>query len=223
MPNAGTSQQTGDTAFSQTQQTTFKPASESEQALLDQFKGLGGQQLQALQQVLNSAQGSAFTLSPQDQASLDQAYQGALNQYNTQAKDYGAYLAGGRGMRMSDTPVAQQAIERYGLGLGNIMSEKARAGLELGLAGNQFKVNAGLMGAQALPSGLVSAFNPLYNERMASGVTSSSGTGRSSQSYTQPLMQTIMQGTQAFNTALQPFASFGTGGAQGFGNFLKSF
>src|SRR6185436_13957494 len=157
----GTSKSSQNTTSTQTQQTTFNPRTAKEQALLDQFQGLGGQQADTLSQLMDEYQSgrSPFALDPAASADVDAAYAGALNQLKQENKDYADYLSGGRGMRMSDTPVSEQAIQRASLGVGNLMSNKAMARLNLGLAGNQYRTNLGLMGAQALPSGSVAAFN----------------------------------------------------------------
>lgn len=211
MPSAGTASQSGDSSFNQTSTTSFQPASAEELALRQRFAGLGGQQQQTVQDIMSGLQGSAFAMNPQDLATFNSSYNAARQQLQMEGKDYADFLAGGRGLRMSDTPVSQQALQRFGLGMSALESDRARAGLELGLAGNQYRANTGLMAAQSLPAGNVAAFNPLYNERMASGTTTSSGTGRNSMSYQQPLMQTILQGTQAFNQLGQGMSSFAKG------------
>lgn len=179
-----------------TQQTTFNPASAEETALRQQFSGLGTQQNQALQSLLQQVSGgtSPFALSPADQAQLDQAYQGSINAYNMQAKQYADQLAGGRGMRMSDTPISAQAMQQYGLGMGDILSNKAMQGLNMGLSGNQFRANTIFQGANALPSGSVAAFNPLFQERLASGTTRTQGNTSGTTVSTPSLMSQIQQG-----------------------------
>jgi hypothetical protein len=187
----------------------FKPRSAQEAQLLNQIQGLGNEQNHFLSQLING-QSSPFQLTPQDQAQLDAAYGGAMNRFQTEGKDYADYLATTRGLNKSDTPVSQQAMERYGLGMSDLLSQKANQGLNMGLQGTGLR----LQGAGSLPAGLGSAFNALYNERLAAPQTTmtSSGSGSSNstfnsnmfgnqngtsmttQRYTPSLMQQIGQG-----------------------------
>ncbi len=205
----GTSKSSQNTTSTQTQQTQFAPRTAQEQALLDQFSGLGAAQDNTLLQLNSEYQNgrSPFAMDPAAEKDLDAAYKGALDQLMLENKDYADYLSGGRGMRMSDSPIADQAIQRASLGVGNLMSNKAMARLNLGLAGNQYRTNLGLMSAQALPSGSVAAFNPLFNERMQGGLTTMTGFQQGSGSMTQPVMQSILQGTQAYNNIAQGTSS----------------
>ena len=220
MPSAGTAKQSGNQAFNQTSTTTFKPATPQEAALLEQFRSLGSEQFGALSSLLAQAMnGNAFAMNPESQAQFDTSYKGAEDRLRLENKDYADFLAGGRGLRLSDTPISQQALQRQALGWSDLLGQKARAQLELGLAGNQFSTGLGLAAAQALPASGVAAFNPLYNERMASGTTTTSGTGSSNMTYQQPLMQTILQGTQAFNQFGQGLGSTATGIGKGLALF----
>ena len=97
-------------------------------------------------------------------------------------------------MRMSDTPIAQQAINQYALGDAQISSNRAQAGLNLGLQANQLRANSILGGASALPSGTVAAFNPLFQERIASGTTHTTGNTSGTTINTPSLMSQIQQG-----------------------------
>lgn len=200
-----------------TQQTTFNPASAEETALRQQFSGLGTQQNQALQSLLQQVSGgtSPFALSPADQVQLDQAYQGSINAYNMQARQYADALAGGRGMRMSDTPISAQAMQQYGLGLGDILSNKAMQGLNMGLSGNQFRANAILQGANALPSGSIAAFNPLFQERLASGITRTRGNTSGTTISTPSLMSQIQQGIGIAGSLGSMGVGYGNGGGSG--------
>lgn len=183
--------QTQESSQSGQSQTTFAPRSAQEQAILDQYKSLGDQQYGFLNNLISGNQ-SPFALNPADQAQLDQAYGSAFNQFDQSGKDYVDYLSTTRGLNKSDTPVSQQALQRYGLGMSDLLSQKANAGLNLGLQGTNMR----LMGSQALPAGLGASFSPLWQERMAGGLTKSSGKGSSSTTMIQnpSLMTQIGQG-----------------------------
>jgi hypothetical protein len=173
--------------------TTFDKASDTERNILNQYRGLGEQQLGFLNNLVNGGT-SPFTLNANDQAQLDKSYQSAFDRFNLEGKDYVDYLATTRGLNKSDDPVSQQALQRYGLGMGDLLSQKANAGLNMGLQGTQMR----LMGSQALPAGMGAAFSPMYNERMASGTMQhqGSGSGTSIQTHTPSLMTQIGQGMQ---------------------------
>lgn len=216
----GTSDQTTSTWNDQTSTMSFAEASPEEKALREQFGQLGTQQQQTLQQLMSQSTGggSAFAMTPQDQAQLDQAFNAAQNRLQLQGKDYADFLSGGRGMRMSDTPIAQQALDRFGLGMADLQSQRAMAGLNLGLAANQWRSGLGLAASQALPAGNVAAFNPLFSERMSSGTNHVWGTGNTSMTHNDSIMNQILQGTQAYNQMGQGTASFAKAfGMGGFG------
>lgn len=219
----GRGSQSSSQGYSSESQTVFAPRGSQEQALLDQFQNLGQSQQQGLQGLLDQLQNpnySAYTLNPADQANLNASYDAARQQLNLDNRDFAASLAGSRGLRMSDTPVAQQALQRQGLGNAALESDRARAMLDYGFQGNQARTNNLLMGAQALPSGMVAAFNPLFSERMASGKTFQSGTGTMTGSTTQPIMQSILQGTQAYNQLGQGTQAFMGAGKTGMSSGL---
>lgn len=151
------------------QQTTFDPRSQAEQDILNRYSELGLSQQDFLQNLMGG-NASPFALNDVDQATLDKAYQSAMDRYRREGTDYADYLATTRGLNKSDTPVSGEAMNRFGMGLADLESQKANAALNLGLQGTQMR----LMGAQSLPAGLGAAFMPMFNERMASGRTTSS-------------------------------------------------
>jgi len=183
-----------------TVKTTFDPASEEEKALLAKYSSLGDSQRQTLDNLLARANGtgSMFALTPEDQAKLDAAYGSGRLQLETGMRDFADFNAGGRGMRMSDTPVAQQALQRYGLGLAELESNKAKAGLDLGFNANMARNELGLNAISASPSGYANAFNPLFTERMRSGSTRTTGYGYGTQqsTYDPSILQQMNQGAQ---------------------------
>jgi hypothetical protein len=192
----GSSKQKTTSAEDTTQQTTYAKASPEEEALRKQFGDLGVEQQQAIRNLLQMSGGgsSLFTLNPNDQASLNQAYDAARQRLSLGLKDFGDYTSGGRGLRMSDTPISQQSMERAGLGYADLASAQANQGLNMGLMGNQFRANTGLAGAQAMPAGSLQAYAPLYNERMASGLFKGTRNSTSETRMTPSLMSQIGQG-----------------------------
>lgn len=173
-----------------TNQTTFAPRSAQEEALLRQFQGLGDQQGNFLSNLFGGK--SIFELSDQDKQQLDQSYQSAFDRFNLEGKDYADHLATTRGLNKSDTPVSQQAMERYGLGMSDLLSQKANTGLNMGMQGTMARLGAVGM----TPGGWNSAFAPLYNERMAGGLHTQTGSGSSFQTMrdSPSLMSQIGQG-----------------------------
>lgn len=189
-----------------TQQTTFNPRSGAEQAILDQYRSLGDTQLGFINRLVRGGE-SPYALTPADREQLDKSYQSAFDRFNLQGKDYADYLATTRGLNKSDTPVSQQAMERYGLGMADLLSQKANTGLNLGLQGTQMR----LMGSQALPAGMGAAFSPLFSERMAGGMTRTTGNSRGSVTNvnTPSLMTQIGQGMGLGSQALGLGAQLG--------------
>jgi len=211
-------------------QINFKPRSPEEAQLLGQVRNLGNYQDNFLQGLM-SGQSSPFALNAQDQAQLDQAYQSAFDRFNLEGKDYADYLATTRGLNKSDTPVSQQAMQRYGLGMSDLLSQKANMGLNMGLQGTGLR----LQGSGMLPAGITNAFNALYNERLAAPTTTvtgsnsgssfargnsqswgnTNGTQNSSTTNTPSLMSQIGQGMGLAGQALglgAGIASLGMGG-----------
>jgi len=174
-----------------TQQTTFDPASLREQAIMDDYYSLGRDQSNFLKNMFHGKTGM-YDLSSPDQQRLDEAYQSAFDRFNLQGKDYADYLSSTRGLNKSDTPVSQQAMERYGLGMSDLLSQRANARLNLGFQGNMAKLGAIGM----TPGGMNAAFAPMYNERMAGGMTTRTGRGTTDQTqYSSPsVMQQVQQG-----------------------------
>jgi len=207
-----------------TSRTTFAPASEQEKQLLANYNQLGDAQKKTLMGLMEKANGSGsmFTMTPEDQAQLDAAYTSARGQLETGMRDYADFNAGGRGLRMSDTPVAQQALQRYGLGLAELQSQKANAGLNLGFQANQARNALGLNTVNSLPAGYNAAFTPLFNERMASGTTHFAGSGSSRSTYNPSILGQINQGMQAYYTLGAGTNQFAQAASSGAGSFAMS-
>jgi hypothetical protein len=199
----------GDSSSSQssyndlTEQTTLAPASPEELALRQQFGGLGMNQLQAIQGQLNhlNSNQSPFSLMPQDQVAFNTAWDSAQNRFMSQGKDYADFLSGSRGLRMSDTPVSQQAMDRLGLGLADLHGNRAMSQLDFGLKGNQARLNTTLGLSSAMPSGSVFNYSNLFNERAMQGVKTTKGYGHGSGTQSPSGLQTGAQVAGALGTA----------------------
>lgn len=194
MGSSKTTQNTNQTQSSnQMNRTVYNPISGTEQQIINQYNQLGNQQLSFLNDLIRGGR-SPFALNAADQAQLDAAYNSAFTRFGQEGKDYADYLATTRGLNKSDTPVSQQAMERYGLGMADLLSQRANAGLNMGLQGTGLR----MQGSQMLPAGLGAAFAPLFNERMASGIQMGSGSSNMAGSTTltqkPSLMQQISQG-----------------------------
>lgn len=178
-------------AVNRTDTTTIPGASPEEKALREQFGNLSTTQIKAIQDELSRISGSGFSpfaMNLQDQQQLDSAFNAARDRFNLSSKDFADFSAGGRGLRMSDTPIAQQAMERQGMGLADLESQRANAGLTLGLQGNQYRTNTALGLAGAQPGAGVFNLQQYLQERMAQPTTHSTGFGTGTA--TQPGLQT---------------------------------
>ena len=207
-----------------TQKTTFEKRTPAEQAILDQLSGLGTAQQDAIMQQIRqlTSGASPFALAPADQELVNQQYSSAQQQLDLQNKDYADFLSGGRGLRMSDTPISSQAMQRNALGQAELLSNKANTSLNLGLQGNQYRMNSVLGLSSAMPSGSVAAFNPMFQERLAGGTTRTQGNTRGTTISTPSLMSSIGQGigiAGQLGSMAMPFLAPGVGslGALGSG------
>lgn len=192
MSSSGSS---GDNKIDQTATTTLPGASDAEKALRDQFGGLNLQQIRAIQSGLErlSSTGSVYDMPLQDQQALDTQFQAAQNRFNTGLKDFADFSAGSRGLRMSDTPISQQSFDRAGLGLADLQGQWAKAGLDYGLAANQYRTNTALGLGGALPGAGAFSLGNYLQERMAQPTTRTVGTGYTSGSQTPSGLNTGMQ------------------------------
>lgn len=196
--------QSGESTYNQNQggysQLQVQPRSSLEASILGQIGALGGQQANFLTNLM-SGQQSPFSLNLGDQEQLDKAYQSAFERFNTEGKDYADYLATTRGLNKSDTPVSQQAMQRYGMGMSDLLSQKANMGLNMGLQGTGLR----LQGASTSPSGLMEAFNPMFQERMATGLNRTGFSGSGSSNYmTNGSLYSNTQGTSKTNQSNTP-------------------
>lgn len=215
--NKSSNQQQGSQSGSSQQQTVFSPRSLPEERIQNLMQNLGEDQLGFIRNLMNSNT-SPYTLSAADQAQLDKSYEATIGRFNQEGRDMADYLATTRGLNKSDTPVGQQVMDRYGMGMADILSNKADSALNLGLQGTNLKLN----GAQITPSGLMNAFNPYFSERMQSGITFGNQTGNSSGSFSQTpsMLTTIGQGMGVMQQGIglgAQMGGFAGGGAGGIG------
>ena len=202
MGSSKTTQNTNQSgSSSQMNQTVFDPRSGTEQQILDQYRGLGDQQLSFLNNLVRGGT-SPFALNAADQAQLDTAFGSAFNRFNQEGRDFADHLATTRGLNKSDTPVSAQAMDRFGMGMADLLSQRANAGLNMGLQGTGLR----MQGSQMLPAGLGAAFAPLLNERMARGINMGSGSsnvaGQTVFTQQPSLMQQIGQGMSLGSQAI---------------------
>ena len=189
------SSSSGSNAVDRTDTTTLQAPSAEELALREQFGGLSFEQLRAIRGGLDRLQStdSPLALNLQDQQTLDTSFNAARDRFNLDSKDFADFSAGGRGLRMSDTPIAQQAMARQGLGLADIESARARAGLDLGLQANQYRTTAALGLGSAIPGAGAFNLQSYLQERMAQPTTHSTGYGSSSGTQHQSGLSTAAQ------------------------------
>jgi hypothetical protein len=180
-----------------TSSVSLQTAGAPEVALREAIEGWGGTQQAGLNDAANfAANGDYLALSPQSQATLDKAFDASRQQLELEGKDYADFLSGSRGLRMSDTPISQQALQRYGLGLSALESQRAMAGLNLGLNTNLARQTDRLNLASTLPGGTVFGHNAQMNNRLAQPTTHTVGTGNTTVYNNPSLLEQMNQGAQ---------------------------
>jgi hypothetical protein len=201
-----------------TTSVSLQTAGSEEVALRKQLEALGQTQQSGLNDFANFAKnGDYLALSPQHQATLDKAFDASRQQLQLEGKDYADFLSGSRGLRMSDTPISQQALQRYGLGLSALESNRALAGLNLGLTTNAARQTDRLNLSSAMPSGTVFGHNAIFNNRLAQPTTYSQGTGNTTVYNNPSLLTQVQQGAAAYKDfgsgtqSLMSAASMGMG------------
>lgn len=175
--SGGSSSSSGGQSRDTTSTTTIPGASASEQDLVAQLMGLNREQLGALSQELQRWDGSNSILgvTPQQQQLLDLSSQADRARLNADFRQFAEAEAGSRGLRMSDTPAAQSALNNYGLGLSSLVSNRANAGLNFGLntAMNRAQQTLGLTGMVPGASGFLGG--QYLQERTSSPTTTTTG------------------------------------------------
>jgi hypothetical protein len=211
---ARTSKQT--TQYENFQKTRLPGASAQELADVQKLGDLSNSQLALLEQASQDLQNrSPYELSGSDQATFDQSWTGAMGRLRHEGNLYAQDLASTRGLNRSDTPVAEVALRQYGLALADMESNRARAQLDYGLQGNQYRLNAGLNLASALPPALQLSLLRNVNLRMAQPWTT--GRGYANATSTMSPLQGISQGMGLASQFMGGVGGAMAGGAGGVG------
>jgi len=152
-----------------TQQTKLDPMSAEERALSGATTNLGLTQTEVLKDLLRRG----FALSPEEMAQLDAMYAPQEANLRRQANLIGQDLAGTRGLNTSDTPVSEAVLREILPAMANLQSQKMAQGLGLGMQMRGLNLNAAL----GMPG--ASGFNlqKLFNERLATGKTTTTSRG----------------------------------------------
>lgn len=176
----GSSSSSGSSSQDLTTRYTLPTASAEEQDLRSMLSGLSDTQMNALSRELDrwtgaTGGGSQFALSPQANQQLDAAFAPQLNRLNVTMRESADQLAGARGLRLSDTPIAERIANDYGAGLAQLTGGRAEAGLGLGLAANQRYAQNMLGLTGAIPGGAASLGQNYLQERLAGGTRNTTG------------------------------------------------
>lgn len=232
MSGAATStQQSSATGTTDQWQSTALPGADADEQLARQQIGdwAGIQQTIARQLARGvggtPSQAGISQLRPEDQAVLDQSYQGAIDQTMRDAQILGQNLAGARGLRMTDSPVGTAVGREVLPVLGNLRSARAAQQLNLGLnirdfleGTRRFNQGMGLNLLSTNPSGSMTGLNYGLQQRLAQPTTHNYGTSTSqsrSSSTPSPLQQanmwmgTIGQGLNMLGTLGSGIAGLG--------------
>lgn len=200
-----------------TQQTTALPASAEEQRLRDANLRVGQQQTEGYGDLLNTTTGQlgqpdqdllglatsglaqamangGISLSPEQRQALDQIFNTEADTFQTRMRRAGLDAAAGRGLALSDSPVANPFFQQTAQGLAQLGASRATNLLNFGQQGfqnllglKQFQDNlrqqaflnrAGLLMGQPGSMGLQ---NNLFAERLAQGRTQTTTRSRSFQ------------------------------------------
>jgi hypothetical protein len=182
-----------------TSTTSLQVAGRPEAQLREDLEGWGRTQQAGLNDAAAFAQsGDYLQIDPKHQATLDKAFDAEVQKFMLGQKDYTDFMAGSRGMRMSDSPIADQAISRFGLGLADINSRRAMAGLGLGLQTNSMRQTDRMNLANMMPAGTVFGHNAQFNNRLAQPTTHTVGTGNSTVYNNPSLLTQVQQGASAY-------------------------
>jgi hypothetical protein len=156
--------------FKSTQQTTLDPMTGEELDLSKATTGLGLSQTEAIKRLLSGS----FMLSPEEMAQLNQMYapsEAALKQFGS---ELGQDIMGRSGLTGTSTPVTEAVMRQMLPAMAALQQQKMGTGLGLGM---QMK-GMNLQAAMGMPG--ASGFNlqKLFNERLATGKTTTSGSTR---------------------------------------------
>lgn len=154
--------------FDQTQQTTLSPMTGAERDLSEITTNLGADQTTRLRELMEQG----FALSPDEMAQLDLMFNPQFENLRRFGNLMGQDLAGTRGLNTSDTPVAEAVLRETMPAAANLLSNKMALGLQTGMGMR----NLNLQAALRMPGASQFNLSKLFNERLATGRTRSSGT-----------------------------------------------
>jgi len=214
----GTSESESSQQFDQYSQAEVAPATGEELRQRNLLTGLGEEQRTAiLDEIRRMRSQSPYELDPATRDIINQQFDADLQLQNLQNKEYADWMSGGRGLRMSDTPIAEQAIQRQGLGLANLLGQYGNIRLNAGLMGNQYRTNATLGLSQITPSSLLSTYQPLWQERMAQAKQHQWGTGKTRGTQDMSTLAQVQSGVNSFKTFGEGLNEYGEFFGKAFG------
>lgn len=170
LASAHDNQSIQENAFKQTQQTTLKPMTGEELDLSKAITGLGLGQTETVRRMLSGS----FAMSPEERAQIDAIYAPQEANLRRFADLLGQDMAGTRGLNRSDTPVSEAVLREVLPVMGQMQSDKIMHGLGLGM---QMR-NLNLQAAMGMPGAAGFNLQKLFNERLATGKTTTSGSTR---------------------------------------------
>lgn len=176
--------------------TTIPGATPEENRLLAQFGSLNSQQVSAIQAELqrwSDPNSVPLGLSPADTATYNQSYDPAIALRQAQSKEELDRMAGSRGLRMSDTPIAEPGLRTANTDMGRLLGEKAQGQLNFGLRSAQQRINSTLGLGSSTPGAGVFNLSQYLQERAAQPTTDTTGTSSMSGSRTPSGMEVASQ------------------------------
>jgi hypothetical protein len=214
--SAGTSPFSRDFArsrYGQDTKNTVAGPGKQEQGVLNLLEGLNREQVNAIMDGLNRVrQPQSFQslgLSPEDQATLDQAYSGAEAAMRRDANLFGQDVMGRSGLTGTSTPVTESILREFLPQSMQLQSQKAQAGLGLGLNmrqlgenARQFNLSSLFQGSQVTPTSGLSLMGNLERTRMARSSQSINGWKLPSP------MDNMEQGSRIYSNVGQGTAGF---------------
>lgn len=170
LAGAHDNQSVQENAFKSTQQTKLSPMTGEELDLSNAATSLGLDQSMAVRRLL----GGSFALSPQEMEQLNQMYapsEMALRVFGGQlAQDY----MGRSGLSGTSTPVTNAVMQQMLPAMAQLQQQKMGTGLGLGMQMRGLNLQA----AQSMPGSVGFQLQKLFNERLATGRTTTQGSTR---------------------------------------------
>lgn len=213
--------QTAQATSSASQTTKLPEATPEELQAIAQIRQFGDLQGGILQRLFREAGQSGLSgyspltaLTPQDEAFLNQSYQGAIDETLRQGEILGSRLSGRSGIRGSSTPTAQAVGREIMPHLAGLQSQRAQQRLNLGLenrnfAENQRRYNQGWLRelTQASPQNYNNLANYYTGIRMAQPTVT--GSSNNWQSFNPGTQAAVYGGFKTFNEGLNTVSNLG--------------